>query len=111
MANRYPRFRNDRAVPDIHIGVKEFSCIGVSPPHDHPHVYINVGVMLAPRVYAACRPQTARANQHLVVAVMRRAEGWEVHRLSWPERPSCAILVAAQPERRILAHPEHPDPF
>jgi len=22
------------------IGVKEFNCIGVSPPHDHPHIYL-----------------------------------------------------------------------
>ena len=23
-------------------GAKEFECIGVSPPHDHPHVYIDM---------------------------------------------------------------------
>ena len=39
----YPKFRNDRGVPEIWIGVKEFKCIGVSPPQDHPHVYINMG--------------------------------------------------------------------
>jgi uncharacterized Zn-finger protein len=38
----YPKFRNDRGVPEICIGVKEFKCIGVSPPHDHPHIYINM---------------------------------------------------------------------
>jgi uncharacterized Zn-finger protein len=38
----YPKFRNDRGVPEICIGVKEFNCIGVSPPHDHPHIYINM---------------------------------------------------------------------
>src|SRR5206468_11470234 len=38
----YPKFRNDRGVPEICIGVKEFKCIGVSPPQDHPHVYINM---------------------------------------------------------------------
>jgi uncharacterized Zn-finger protein len=43
MASRYPKFRNDRAVTEIRIGVTEFNCIGVSPPHDHPHVYINMG--------------------------------------------------------------------
>lgn len=37
------KFRNDRAVTEIRIGVTEFNCIGVSPPHDHPHVYINMG--------------------------------------------------------------------
>ena len=39
----YPKFRNDHALPEIRIGAKEFNCIGVSPPHDHPHVYINMG--------------------------------------------------------------------
>ena len=43
MASRYPKFRNDRAVPEIRIGAREFNCIGVSPPQDHPHVYINMG--------------------------------------------------------------------
>lgn len=43
MASRYPKFRNDRAVSEIRIGVREFKCIGVSPPQDHPHVYINMG--------------------------------------------------------------------
>jgi uncharacterized Zn-finger protein len=43
MASRYPKFRNDRAVPEIRIGAREFNCIGVSPPQDHPHVYINIG--------------------------------------------------------------------
>ena len=37
------KFRNDRGVPEICIGVKEFMCIGESPPQDHPHVYINMG--------------------------------------------------------------------
>ena len=39
----YLKFRNDRGVPEIRIGVREFKCIGVSPPQDHPHVYINMG--------------------------------------------------------------------
>jgi uncharacterized Zn-finger protein len=39
----YSKFRNDRGVPEIRIGVREFKCIGVSPPQDHPHVYINMG--------------------------------------------------------------------
>src|SRR6202022_336012 len=39
----YPKFRNDRGVPEICIGVREFKCIGVSPPQDHPHIYINMG--------------------------------------------------------------------
>jgi uncharacterized Zn-finger protein len=43
MASRLPKFRNDDAVPEIRIGVREFNCIGVSPPHDHPHVYIDMG--------------------------------------------------------------------
>ena len=39
----YPKFKNDRGVPEICIGVREFMCIGESPPQDHPHVYINMG--------------------------------------------------------------------
>jgi uncharacterized Zn-finger protein len=38
----YPKFKNDRGIREISIGVKEFECIGVSPPHDHPHVYIHM---------------------------------------------------------------------
>jgi uncharacterized Zn-finger protein len=34
-ASGYLKFRNDRGVPEI--------CIGVSPPQDHPHIYINMG--------------------------------------------------------------------
>jgi uncharacterized Zn-finger protein len=40
---RYPKFSNDHGVPEIRIGVREFKCVGVSPPLDHPHVYINMG--------------------------------------------------------------------
>jgi uncharacterized Zn-finger protein len=39
----YPKFRNDRGVAEICIGVREFKCIGVSPPQDHPHIYIDMG--------------------------------------------------------------------
>ena len=37
------KFRNDRGIPEICIGVREFECIGESPPQDHAHVYINMG--------------------------------------------------------------------
>ena len=39
----HPKFRNDRGVPEICIGVREFECIGASPPQDHPHIYIDMG--------------------------------------------------------------------
>jgi uncharacterized Zn-finger protein len=39
----YPKFKNDRGVPEMRIGVREFKCIGVSPPLDHPHAYNNMG--------------------------------------------------------------------
>ena len=39
----YLKFRNDRGVSEIRIGVREFKCTGESPPQDHPHVYINMG--------------------------------------------------------------------
>lgn len=44
VAGHYPKFHNDGAFQEIRIGTREFRCIGESPPHDHPHVYINMGV-------------------------------------------------------------------
>ncbi|MDP9138330.1 MAG: zinc-finger domain-containing protein [Pseudomonadota bacterium] len=38
-----PRFHNDSGVAAIHIGVKEFKCLGATPPFDHPHVYLDMG--------------------------------------------------------------------
>ena len=38
----YRKVRTDRAVQEIRTEVRESNCIGV-PPHDHPHVYINMG--------------------------------------------------------------------
>lgn len=39
----YVKFKNGRGVPEIRIGVKEFMRAGVSAPHDHPHVYLDMG--------------------------------------------------------------------
>jgi uncharacterized Zn-finger protein len=38
-----PHFVNDKGVDRIKIGVKEFQCMGASPPFDHPHVYLDMG--------------------------------------------------------------------
>lgn len=38
-----PHFHNEPGVPVIHIGSKEFMCIGAKPPFDHPHVFIDMG--------------------------------------------------------------------
>ena len=38
-----PHFCNDAGVPTIRIGVSEFQCMGARPPHDHPHVYLDMG--------------------------------------------------------------------
>ncbi len=38
-----PHLVNDRGVNQIRIGVKEFQCMGASPPFDHPHVYLDMG--------------------------------------------------------------------
>lgn len=37
------RFVNDLGVDEIVIGVKEFECMGASAPHDHPHIYLDMG--------------------------------------------------------------------
>jgi uncharacterized Zn-finger protein len=42
-ARGYPKFKNDLGVREIRIGAREFECIGAAPPHDHPHVHIDMG--------------------------------------------------------------------
>lgn len=39
----YPKFHNNAGVPEIKIGAREFECVGATPPHDHPHVYLDMG--------------------------------------------------------------------
>ena len=43
MTDGYVKFKNDKGVAEIGIGVKEFKCAGETPPQDHPHVYLNMG--------------------------------------------------------------------
>lgn len=38
-----PKFTNDAGVADIRIGVKEFECVGATPPNDHPHIFLDMG--------------------------------------------------------------------
>jgi uncharacterized Zn-finger protein len=38
-----PKFNNDEGAAEIRIGVKEFECVGANPPHDHPHIYLDMG--------------------------------------------------------------------
>lgn len=38
-----PHFQNDQGAEQIHIGVKEFMCCGANEPHDHPHVFLDMG--------------------------------------------------------------------
>ena len=37
-----PHFHNDVGVATIHVGSKEFMCIGARPPFDHPHIFIDM---------------------------------------------------------------------
>ena len=36
-------FQNDLGVHEIKVGIKEFMCCGASEPHDHPHVFLDMG--------------------------------------------------------------------
>jgi len=38
-----PKFHNESGVQVIHIGTKEFECVGAKPPFDHPHIFIDMG--------------------------------------------------------------------
>ena len=72
-----PKFRNDHGVPEIQIGVKELSCVGVSAPHDHPHIYLNMGgaefIKIVPYCAGSGAGQQAGAHR------LERLETW--HRI------------------------------
>jgi len=38
-----PHFHNTDGIEQIAIGSKKFMCIGAEPPHDHPHVFLDMG--------------------------------------------------------------------
>jgi uncharacterized Zn-finger protein len=38
-----PHYQNDMGLSKIEIGSREFMCVGAKPPHDHPHVFLNLG--------------------------------------------------------------------
>jgi len=38
-----PHFQNDAGHKIIHIGAREFMCIGANPPFDHPHIFLDMG--------------------------------------------------------------------
>lgn len=38
-----PHFQNDAGHEMIEVGVTKFMCVGANPPHDHPHIYIDLG--------------------------------------------------------------------
>ena len=42
-AKSTPHFANDQGVEKIAVGVKTFQCMGARSPHDHPHVFLDMG--------------------------------------------------------------------
>jgi len=42
-ATTIPRYKNDIGTAKVFVGVKEFMCCGASEPHDHPHVFLDIG--------------------------------------------------------------------
>lgn len=38
-----PIFDNAAGAVELHIQVREFRCMGAPPPHDHPHIYLDMG--------------------------------------------------------------------
>lgn len=37
------KFANDHGLKEIVIPVREFECIGATPPFDHPHIFLDMG--------------------------------------------------------------------
>jgi uncharacterized Zn-finger protein len=46
MSQETPLFFNELGVRSIDVGTAAFDCMGAMPPHDHPHVYLNMGAEL-----------------------------------------------------------------
>ena len=42
-ASSIPHFQNDDGLDTIRIGAREFMCCGANAPHDHPHVFLDMG--------------------------------------------------------------------
>jgi uncharacterized Zn-finger protein len=42
----YPKFHNEVGVSIVRIGCREFKCIGDKPPQDHPHIYLNMAMLV-----------------------------------------------------------------
>lgn len=42
-AKGVPHFHNEPGVAVVHVGAREFMCIGAKPPFDHPHIFIDMG--------------------------------------------------------------------
>ena len=38
-----PHFANDQGLEKISVGVRELQCMGARAPHDHPHVFLDMG--------------------------------------------------------------------
>lgn len=38
-----PHYQNDAGHRMIEIGVREFMCVGATPPFDHPHEFLDMG--------------------------------------------------------------------
>ena len=43
ISTEIPKITNDKGHKSIKIKFKEFNCLGASPPHDHPHIFLNFG--------------------------------------------------------------------
>lgn len=43
-ADAITTFQNDLGNSEIVVNVASFSCVGATPPNDHPHVFLRVGV-------------------------------------------------------------------
>ncbi|MGI9440329.1 MAG: zinc-finger domain-containing protein [Parvibaculales bacterium] len=37
------KIANEYGEKEIFVAVKEFECIGAPPPHDHPHIFLDMG--------------------------------------------------------------------
>lgn len=73
-----PHFHNEPGVAVIHVGSREFMCIGAKPPFDHPHVFLDMGSdteIICPYCSTLYRFDAALKTGHCIPAACEHHDG------------------------------------
>src|SRR5260370_14946430 len=110
MERDVPYFANDSGAPILAIGARELSCVGESPPFDHPHIYLTMrygAEVICPYCATVFRhdPSIGQAEAYLINPPSTEPEegtpGASARQhFIMPREPTPAGIIAAQIKRR-----------